>query len=391
MGQAVPKDDLPGNLVPASDLPDSGPAPKENPVNVTEPGPVETALKVAPYAAQPMMLPGRLALEGVSRAGKMLERGAYKAGGAITDVFSRSQDEFGNKLPPEAAAALGLATNVALQTVPTVIGSAAGTATAPTMQRWAERLMRSSLKPDKFSRESGEAARAVETLLDKGYNVTHGGVEKMTAAIDKLDDALDKAIAGSKANVSTISAIKPIKDAIAKFKDGLDHAENEEAIRKEVLKFFDHPEVQGAFQIPVQLAQRIKRAIYTELGDKAYGLGIKPAAQREGKKAIARGLKEGIERAVPESGKINKEMGDLVNARDLVKQRVEVAQNRDPLGFGSFWFLNPKELAVWLANRNEFTKSALARALHSGRSTIPTAAGSAVGGAAGYEAGRPER
>lgn len=388
MGQPVPADDLPSNLVPASDLPNSSPPSESAPVTVTPPlGAMGGALEGGKQALRSMFLesPATAMAPGVasgSRAlGEVADRAAYKAGGAVTDLSAKV-------MPPQAAAGLGYATNVGIQAVPAVLGAKGGSKLAPVMEREARGLMSSALKPDKFARESGNAERAITTLLDKGYNVTAGGVEKMTAAIDKLDDQLDVALKNAQGSIQTRAIVQPVKDAIAKFKDGLDHAENTEAIRKEVLKFFDHPEVQRALQIPVGTAQRIKRAIYKELGDKAYGLGIKPEAQAEGKKAIARGLKEGIEQAVPGTEGINREMGDLINARDIAQQRVGTAANRDILGLGAFAIRHPIEFLTWMANRNEMAKSVAARALHATPGAVPTAAGGLAGGAAGAVEGR---
>jgi len=313
------------------------------------------------------------AIRGLGEWGSGAENLAYKAGGKVTDVTG--------------SPALGAATNLGIQAVPMMLGGEVGKLGAPAMQSMGRSLMSSALKPDKFARESGDAAKAIETLLQKGYNVTEGGVEKMTAAIDKLDEALDKAISTSKNAVSTTSIIKPIKDAIAKFKDGLDHAENTKAIKAEVLKFFDHPEVQGAFQIPVQTAQKIKQAIYREAGDKAYGFGQKPMAQLEGKKAIARGLNEGLGRAEPEAAAANREMGPLINARDLAQNRVMASANRDPLSFGVL--VDPAKGAAWLAQRNPFVQSVAGRGLYSGAEAIPRTAGQVAGGVLGMEEGQP--
>jgi hypothetical protein len=180
--------------------------------------------------------------------------------------------------------------------------------------------------------------------------------------------------------VNVISAVRPIKDAIAKFKDGLDQASNKAAIWGEVRKFFTHPEVQGMLDIPAELAQRIKRAIYTEVGDKGYGFGVKPMAEREGKKAIGRGLNEGISRVSPEAAAINAEMSPLINARDLAQDRVLTAMNKQALGIG---ILNPKTLLLHMADRSELAKSLLARFLYSGVAPNATAVGAGTGAGIG--------
>lgn len=294
-----------------------------------------------------------------------------KAGrGALSfpEDFGRETTLFANDIgaSPAVANAAGFTGEMAANLIPIPMGGAAAkTATMPLSQDVAKTLMWKALKPPKAAQLSGDAKEAVETLLtEKGARVSEGGVANLTKTIDALDVELESAIANAGGNVSTISAIRPVRDAIAKFKDGLDQAENSASIWKEVQKFFSHPEVRGALDIPAETAQRIKRGIYSELGDKAYGLGIKPAAEAEGKKAIARGLKEELERAVPETGPINERMSALINARDLANQRALMAHNLQPMGLG--WMLQPEKWLPWMVERNPAAMSILARSFGRG-------------------------
>jgi hypothetical protein len=312
-----------------------------------------------------MMAPPVAAARLVGSGMEAIEHAGYSAGGWATDKGSAAG------LPPQAAAALGVGTNLATQLPVMLAGGPVGGTAKPLAQSAGRRVMQMALKPDKAARKSGDAAQAIETLLEKGINVSKGGAEKLTAEIDKLDDALTLAIKNSKSEVSTVSLIKPIKEAIAKFKDGLDHATNTESVKGELLKFFDHPEVQGAFQIPAELAQRIKRGIYREVGDVGYGTGVKPLAEREGKKAVARGLNEGLGRVSPEAAEINAKMGPSINARDLVQDRALAAGNNQLMGLG--WLAHPSMWGPWLAERSPLAGSALARLLYSGG--LPESAG----------------
>lgn len=380
MGAPVPASDLPSGLVPASDMPEDAGAPKTAPSHVpaSPRGILRSALHSARYAL-PVVGPAEAMRDASDAADKL----AYRAGEGATDVAT------GLGASPQTAAKFGVGANMAVGAIPAFVGGEAGKLASPQVANLGRRLMSSALKPDKFARESGDAGRAIQTLLDKGFNVTEGGVQKMTAMIDELDAQLTQAIANSPAKVSTISIVKPVKDALDRFRYGLDHATDAKAIKAEMLKFFDHPEVQQAFQIPVQTAQAIKRGIYRELGDKAYGIGLKSDAQREGKKAVALGLREGIERAEPSAAGINKEMGDLVNARDITQNRVLVAGNKNPVGLG---WLNPREMIPWMLDRSELAKSLAARGLYSGREAIPASAGRALGATEGaYEETRPRK
>jgi hypothetical protein len=275
---------------------------------------------------------------------------------------------------------------VGIQAVPMLLGGGAGAKAAPALEAGAQKLMQMGLKPNRVARESGEAAQAIDYLLEKGRNVSKGGVEKLTGYIDDLDNQLTATIQNSANKASTAAVFQPVKDAIAKFKDGLDHAENSQAIRAEVLKFFNHPNVQQALDIPVQTAQRMKRAIDKELGDKAFTFGAKSSAEQEGKLAVRRGLKEGIEAAEPSVAPLNQEMSKAINARDLVAQRVAQAGNNNIMGLG--WLGHPSMWIPWLAERSPLGASLMARGLNSGARTIPQAAGQAVGAGVGAYDGR---
>lgn len=297
------------------------------------------------------------------------EHAAYELGGRVTDLTGS----------PLAGSFSNAAVEAATDPL-TYAGGVFGKAVKPALESGGFKLMWQALKPDKFARTSGDAKAAVETLLKEGANVTEGGVQKLTSKIDVLDSELDSAISNAQGNVNVLSAVRPIKDAIARFKDGLDQASNKAAIWGEVRKFFTHPEVQGLLDIPTELAQRIKRAIYTEVGDKGYGFGVKPMAEREAKKTIARGLNEGISRVSPEAAAINAEMSPLINARDLAQDRVLTAMNKQALGIG---ILNPRTLLVHMADRSELMKSLLARLLYSGVAPAAPSLGASAGGGLG--------
>lgn len=293
----------------------------------------------------------------------------YSVGGKVTDATG--------------SPALGTAANAVTDVVTdplTYLGGAAGKLLKPAIEIGAKKLMWSALKPSQFARKSGDAEKAVQTLLDKGYNVSEGGVEKMTQAIDKLDNHLDVAIANAP-SVTTRNALQPLKDVFAKYRYGGERVANYEEINGEIAKYLDHPEVRQALNISAEKAQAMKRAYYREVGDKGYGMGLKPDAERDAKKGIARGLASELERVAPEVAPINAEMSPLINARDLARDRALVAANRNPLGFGAFF--NPTQWPIWLLDRNELGKSILARSMYSGVAPVSGGLGAASGAGIG--------
>jgi len=313
-------------------------------------------------------LPGGAAL----KAGQLLDKAAYKAGGHVTDYLAP-------QVPPEVAAGAGALANVAVQAAPSYLGGKAMTVAAPALEAGAKRLMWSAMKPNKFARTSGGAEKAVNTALKEGVNVTEGGVEKLTTKIDALDDLLDNAIRNATANGKKIDAMKHIKEVLAEYRLGPNHPENLASIRRAAGEFFNNPAIRGSNEVSIPLMQKMKRAYYKILGDTSYGAGLTPKAERDANKAIARGLKEEIERVVPEAASINKPMGDLINARDVIADRVLVSMNKNPIGLGML-VTNPKAMIPWLADRSELAKSAAANLLYAGREQIPVNLGR-VGGA----------
>lgn len=304
-----------------------------------------------------------------------VDTAGYRAGGAVTDLTG--------------SPAAGYATNVAVEAIPAVLGGeAAKLALAPKLVAKGMDYMQSALKPPKASLKSGDAARAIKTLLDEGVNVTEGGVAKLTDKIDVLDDALTAAIANSKATLNKVDVLKPLKDVLADYRAGTMAEDNLPKIREVAKKLLDHPLLRGSNDIQVQIAQDMKRANYRELGDKAYGSGLKPMAERDALKGVTSGLREGVEKAVPEAGPINAEMGPLVNARDLAQERVLMAGNKNQFGLATL--VHPKHWPAYLADRSELANSVIARALYSGSRNIPGAAGGGAGGILGMFMGSDE-
>jgi len=134
----------------------------------------------------------------------------------------------------------------------------------------------------------------------------------------------------------------------------------------------------------------MKQANYKNLGDAAYGMDLKPAAERDALKELTRALKEGIEKAEPGVVASNQKIADLVNAIKVSQRRALIEGNKDivPLGASVATALSNPVAALGLyANSSAAVKAALARLLYSGSKAIPQAAGAAIGGAVGAESG----
>lgn len=334
---------------------------------------VETIGKMSP-----MGLVGSQFSKAMENVTELSKRGGYKLGGAITDYTA------GKGIPPKAAAALGFGADVGVQALPVLAGGKIGGEAAPMFRRWGRELMQSALKPSRTALDTGKAEKAITTLLEKGINVTPGGVEKLQSGIFALNRQIKEMIANSPAVIDKNAVVSRLDEVFDKF--------SKQALPKgdlmAIIKSMDEFLAFNADKIPVQLAQEIKTGTYRALGDKAYGIGLKPAAERDVQKALARGLKEEIAKAVPGIDKLNAKESELLNAESLASARVLMDSNKNPLGLG--WLaMHPETWIGFAADRSPFIKSILARAMYSGAKQIPTVTGQVTGAGAAMLSPQP--
>ena len=325
------------------------------------------------------MLPGPFtASRNFADFNKALEGTAYKAGGAVTDAAAKVA-------PPEVAAGLGTAANVGIQSIPTFLGGGAGAKAAPAMEAGAKRLMTSAIKPTLAQHETGRAAKAVQTMLDEGINVTPGGVQKLRGEIDVLNKQIKEIVATSPKVVDKANVTKALDDVFDKFRNQVNPQSDIAAIEKAMDEFVNHPLLKDVGTMPVALAQRLKQGTYKSLGSKAYG-ELK-GAEIEAQKALARGLKDEIVRAEPKLAGLNAAESRLLNAEEIALRRVLMDANKNPVGLGT---LNPATLAFWMADRSPLVKSLIARGMYSGSEAIPATGGRLAGLLASPYLGKPE-
>lgn len=248
-------------------------------------------------------------------------------------------------------------------------GVAAPVALPQPLQKGARSLMQSALKPSKSEMKSGKGARAVDTMLKEGFNVTEGGVQKMSAEIDRLNEAIKEVIKNSPATVDKAKATKALAEATEKFKMQVTPQADLATIQKALDDFMANPLFEGMEEIPIQLAQDMKQGTYRVLGDKAYG--EQKGAGAEAQKALARGLKEGIVEAAPEVGPLNARESALINARNIAANRVATSGNKNPMGLG---LLHPQTILPWLVDRSGAAKSVGARGLYNLGEALPAQA-----------------
>ncbi len=263
----------------------------------------------------------------------------------------------------DAGASPGVATAIqtAAEVGPALLGPKAVGMAAPTVEAGAMGLMRSALKPPKASVLSGDADSAILTMLKDGTLPTKGGLEKMRSEIDALDNQITQAVANSNGSVPMANIGKLLQDKLNEVRKQANPNADMAAVRNAWMEFVNHPLLQNSNLIPVQLAQEMKRATYKALGERAYDK--RQGAGPESEKTIARGLKEGVAAAVPEAAPINARMSELINASDILENRLAVSGNRNPVSFGALAPTTGKLLA-WLIDRSDATKGLGANALY---------------------------
>jgi hypothetical protein len=301
---------------------------------------------------------------GIFNALESIEKGIYETGGKVTDVASKMGAS------PGVAAGAGYLTNVGLNAIGGGVGGdiakIAGTSLSK-FGRWtAEELMGSALKPGVQQWLKGEGKIAVDTMLEKGLNVSPKGIASLRTELEGLQQRVSTAIEKSGGKIPKSDVVKTIEDAKSFFKGGTGEVQDMKVINDVIKEFEKAPSVKGMKDIPVQVAQRMKQLEYRRL-DKAYGtLGD---AEETARKGTARGLKEGIEKIAPEVKGWNAEERKIFDTLPVVERRAMMEINRNPGGLALLThnptvaaiFMGDKSSAFksWLANRiNEITKHA---------------------------------
>ncbi|MHB8815842.1 MAG: hypothetical protein ACYDAE_21630 [Steroidobacteraceae bacterium] len=294
----------------------------------------------------------------IALLGKLLEA----ASGGLSQLGAPPEGKQG---PAESAIRGGV--KEALTQAPMFAGLKAPPAAAAAgagVRGGAERLMHSALKPGIKYAKSAESG--IDTLLEKGINVTPGGLEKLQGQIGDLNSRIAQLIQNSPAVIDKPAVAARLYDTLERFKKQVDPKADLATIERTWENFMEHPLLTGS-DIPVKTAQEVKQGTYTQLKGKYGELG---SAETEAQKALARGLKEEIAKAVPEVRQLNAEESKLLTALPMVERRVIISANKNPVGLGLL-SMNPKNIAVWMADRSELFKSLVARMLNAGSKTLP--------------------
>lgn len=247
--------------------------------------------------------------------------------------------------------------------------------------RGSRRLMQSAIKPSAANLESGDAGRAITTMLEEGVNPTQGrtifgkGLDTLQKKVTNLNTQISDIIKNSKGSVNKNTVVSYLDDMERKALMQVAPDTDLNAIQTVRDQFLAHPLAQGE-EIPIQLAQEMKKGTYKALGGKAYG--EISSASKEAQKGIARGIKEGIVEAEPMVAGLNAEESRLLNALNVSERRALMEANKDIVGLGSITPDLGRTLA-FMADRNSAFKALLARMLYSTGRATPSAPSGLLG------------
>lgn len=319
--------------------------------------------------------PAGLMTAGVGEAnqtiGDAIDKVAYNAGGAVTDLTGS----------PE----LGWAANTLTQAAPSVLGGkGAQLVMSPAMKSMGERIMQMALKPPleahqkMFAPGVSRAQAAINTLLEKGVNpADFEALETRRAA---LAVARQAETAGSGATLSVKDVADYVPNAMEKFRFGPLADEAVDVLGKVQQKFVNHPEIGGATEIPIQLAEKLKQGYQAAIGNKYGAMTPNQSAteiETAGEKQLARALRELQAKAAPKTAESLAEESALINAKKLAQRRAEMSGNNQLAGMA---WINPAMLPYWIAERSPMLGGLMARSLYSGRDVVPMLGGSVAGG-----------
>lgn len=295
---------------------------------------------------------GKIATEAISYPFRKLGEGADFAGEKVADWTG--------------SPAAGAGVNSAIQVgVPLGIAKVASVAkpSETLTGKMAERLMQSAVKPTLPDLQSGNAQRAIATMLEEGINPTSGGMDKLRGITGKLNEQVKEAIANSQETVNVVDVGSRLRDPYSRLRAQVNPTSDLNAIRQVWDEFRNHPDIVGKTDIPVQLAQQLKTGTYRNLGNKSYGeVGT---ASTEGQKALARGLREEVAAKVPDVVEPLKREASLMNVLSVAERRAIMEANKNPMGL-SLLANNPYAWAGFMADKSALFKSIVARMLYEG-------------------------
>ena len=201
-------------------------------------------------------------------------------------------------------------------------------------QSVAEKLIESGVK---FSTKIKPARRSkiIQAALDEKITPTKAGLRKSQKLVEKytnqVDDIIEKGIRagkGGKVSIKTddvLSRLDDVRDTFEASAFGSDFADEITEISTKFKNKFGDTLTAAQAQEVKRNTQQILRKSFGQLSN----------VRSEAGKAIARGLREELERAFPEVAKLNKKSSELIQLNKELERAVARLSNRDVFGLGT--------------------------------------------------------
>lgn len=292
--------------------------------------------------------------------------GAALGGSAGEAVSQLGHRIMGDKAPESS---VGAAADIGKEGAIQGAAEAAGGAIGKGLSAVGERVMQSALKPTiSVLKEYGTTApKLVKTLLDEGVNVTSGGLQKLQRLLGATNAEIKEAVKNAPGMIERDTVAARALPVAQKMSEQVNPDRALRDVGKAVQEFTSKkvPAGDAMVSVPrgpltVPEAQAMKIGTYQQIG-KEYGK--LSSASVETQKALARGLKEEIEAAIPKIKALNQHEAELMAASEAVGHRVSIAGNRDPVGFA--WAAHaPQTFIAALIDRSPVIKSMLARGMY---------------------------
>lgn len=287
---------------------------------------------------------------------------AYDIGAKVAD-FATSKGA-----SPETAALFGYGTNVALNAAPGFLtsGKFLNAPNISILEQPAKWMMQSAVKPSS-TLERSKVDRALTTLLEENVSPTNAGVQALKDRSSSLAEKVANILKPSNKVVSVTPAAQNVASVADKARQATFGVQDASTATNVANVLRNHPSVDQLGLMSVQDAQAMKVANYKQLGDAAYGVGLKPMAERDALKAATRGLRTAIEGAEPAVAEPNAKIQELLNAIKVIQRRALIEGNKDilPLGTSVAMAANNPAAALGLyANSSAAVKGLLARLMY---------------------------
>jgi hypothetical protein len=220
-----------------------------------------------------------------------------------------------------------------------------------------------------LKKEGLTANKAAENALKHGVGGSLGGhLEKIRETFDAVESSIDDVIskaqsANPNAAVNVDDAVNRVMDIVINNKDPKKFfGKTDEAVN--AIQFFEDELKKYKFtgNQPIAEANQIKRII----GSKGFKSGM-PSADTDAKELIADlldlELKADIEKVVPEIKDLNNVYKELIPVQKMVRNRMPVADTRDPLGLADVVSLSQGNIPLF-ALRKAGTSGNVAQGLY---------------------------